>query len=63
MLKTFSDEEPRTEGPYRFNPALLEALFGARLERRLLVHTVYQGTLDEPAKALLSAWRKPGSAG
>ncbi len=60
LLKTFSDEEPRTEGPYRFNPALLDWLFGARLARRLLVRTVYQGTLAEPAKALFSAWRKPG---
>ena len=60
LLKTFSDEEPRTEGPHRFNPGLLDALFGGVLERRLLVRTVYQGTLEEQAKAWMSVWRKAG---
>ena len=59
LLKTYSDEEPRTEGPHRFNERLLDELFGARLARVLLVRTVYQGTLAEWAPALFSAWRKP----
>jgi SAM-dependent methyltransferase len=60
LLKTFSHAEPGTEGPHRFRPEDLDAIFGAHLARRLLVHTTYQGTLDEQAQALFSAWSRAG---
>jgi len=60
LLKTFSHAEPGTEGPHRFRPEDLDEVFGALFVRRLLVPTTYQGTLEEQAQALFSAWGRAG---
>ncbi len=57
FLKCFSVKQPGTEGPYRFAPADIRALFGPRFEVESLIDTVYQGTLEVLPQALFATLR------
>ncbi|WP_437569579.1 class I SAM-dependent methyltransferase [Sorangium sp. So ce542] len=57
FLKCFSALEPWTEGPYRFTPEEIRAIFGAEFELLSSEETVYQGTLDPLPRALFSVLR------
>jgi 2-polyprenyl-3-methyl-5-hydroxy-6-metoxy-1,4-benzoquinol methylase len=52
FLKCFSTLETMEEGPYRFTPEEIVALFGDRFLIQSIEHTVYYGTLDPFPKAL-----------
>lgn len=54
FLKTFSANQPGTEGPYRFTSDMIRALFGERFDVRSIDETVYQGTLTPLPIALFS---------
>jgi 2-polyprenyl-3-methyl-5-hydroxy-6-metoxy-1,4-benzoquinol methylase len=58
LLKCFSDEQPGTEGPHRFSPDGIRALFGPPLEVLSIERTVYQGTLDPLPRALFCEIRR-----
>ncbi|MGK3984609.1 class I SAM-dependent methyltransferase [Sorangium sp. So ce136] len=57
FLKCFSALEPFDQGPYRFTPEALREIFGADFEVLSSVETVYQGTLEQPPRALFSVLR------
>ncbi len=46
FLKTFSVNQPGTEGPHRFSPEMIRALFDERFEIQSIDETVYHGTLS-----------------
>jgi len=54
FLKCFSHKETMEEGPYRFTPGQIEALFGKDYRVCSIVETLFQGTLDPYPKALFS---------
>lgn len=58
FLKTFSKSEPREEGPYKFSPEDIRAIFGKNFVVEISKETVYQGTLKVLPKALFSVLRK-----
>jgi cyclopropane fatty-acyl-phospholipid synthase-like methyltransferase len=52
FLKCFSHLQPGTQGPNRFTPEQIHAIFGSRLRVHSVEQTVYQGTLDPLPQAL-----------
>jgi 2-polyprenyl-3-methyl-5-hydroxy-6-metoxy-1,4-benzoquinol methylase len=52
FLKTFSDEQPGTEGPHRFKAAEILEIFSGEFEIEKIEKTVYEGQLDPEPKAL-----------
>jgi SAM-dependent methyltransferase len=58
FLKCFSFEEPGTNGPRRYHPDQITALFSRDFEVVSVEPTVYQGTLDPWPKALFSVMRR-----
>lgn len=52
FLKCFSQLQPGTQGPHRFTPEQIHAIFGSRFQVRSVEETVYQGTLDPLPRAL-----------
>jgi cyclopropane fatty-acyl-phospholipid synthase-like methyltransferase len=60
FLKTFSHEQPGTQGPYRFTPEEIRSLFrgGDRFEVVEILDTIYQGQLDPSPKAIFSVIRR-----
>jgi cyclopropane fatty-acyl-phospholipid synthase-like methyltransferase len=58
LLKTFSQREPGAQGPYRFTPKTIAALFGDRFEIVSVDETDYQGQRQPWPKALFSSLRK-----
>jgi len=57
FLKTFSHEQPGTQGPHRFTPADLGAIFGESFTVVEILDTVYQGQLDPFPRALFASLR------
>jgi len=57
FLKVFSNKQPGTDGPHRFTPAQLRAVFGPRFDVVSIRNTVYQGTMEEFPKALFCVLR------
>jgi 2-polyprenyl-3-methyl-5-hydroxy-6-metoxy-1,4-benzoquinol methylase len=60
FLKCFSHRQPGTQGPHRFAPEQIHALFGNQLEVRSVTETVYQGTLDPLPRALFCTMQRAG---
>lgn len=58
FLKCFSHRQPGTQGPNRFRPEEIQAIFGSQLAVRSIVETVYQGTLDPLPRALFSVMQR-----
>jgi SAM-dependent methyltransferase len=58
FLKTFSHEQPGTEGPHRFTKEQIRDLFSDEFEIVSIHDTVYEGQLDPQPKALFSVLRK-----
>lgn len=54
LLKTFSANEPGDQGPFRFTPDMIRAVFEGPFEVRSIDETVYQGTRDPLPIALFS---------
>jgi cyclopropane fatty-acyl-phospholipid synthase-like methyltransferase len=52
FLKCFSHLQPGTEGPRRFKPEEIRAIFSGPLAVHSITETVYQGTLDPLPRAL-----------
>ena len=52
FLKCFSHLQPGTQGPHRFTPEQIGAVFGSQLQVQSIEETVYQGTLDPLPHAL-----------
>jgi len=52
FLKCFSHLQPGTQGPHRFTPEQIRAIFGSQLQVQSIEETVYQGTLDPLPHAL-----------
>jgi cyclopropane fatty-acyl-phospholipid synthase-like methyltransferase len=52
FLKCFSSLQPGTQGPHRFTPEQIWAIFSSQLQVRSIKETVYQGTLDPLPRAL-----------
>ena len=52
FLKCFSHLQPGTQGPHRFTPEQIRAIFGSQLQVQSIEETVYQGTLDPLPRAL-----------
>jgi cyclopropane fatty-acyl-phospholipid synthase-like methyltransferase len=60
FVKTFSHDQPGTQGPHRFSPDDLRGAFGARFDVVEILDTVYQGQLDPFPRALLAVFRRRG---
>lgn len=58
LLKTFSDKEPRTFGPYHFSPQELRELFDPGYEVLSIEDARFQGNLRAAPKALIAVFRK-----
>lgn len=58
IVKAFSDEEPREEGPYHFSPAELRGCFEERFDVLSIEDAVFHGTLPNPPAALIAAFRR-----
>jgi cyclopropane fatty-acyl-phospholipid synthase-like methyltransferase len=54
FLKTFSVNQPGTEGPNRFSPDMIRALFGEHFDVQSIDETVYHGTLSPLPIALFT---------
>ncbi len=52
FLKCFSQLQPGTQGPHRFTPEQIWAIFGGQLQVQSIEETVYQGTLDPLPRAV-----------
>ena len=52
FLKCFSHLQLGTQGPHRFTPEQIRAIFGSQLQVQSIEETVYQGTLDPLPGAL-----------
>jgi cyclopropane fatty-acyl-phospholipid synthase-like methyltransferase len=52
FLKCFSHLQPGTQGPSRFTPEQIRAIFDSQLQVQSIEETVYQGTLDPLPRAL-----------
>lgn len=57
FLKCFSVKQPGDEGPHRFAPEDIRAIFGDHFEVVSIDETVYQGTLAEFPRALFCVLR------
>jgi cyclopropane fatty-acyl-phospholipid synthase-like methyltransferase len=60
FLKCFSHLQPGEQGPHRFTPEQIQAIFGSRLQVLSVNQTVYQGTLDPLPRALFCTMRREG---
>jgi phosphatidylglycerol:prolipoprotein diacylglycerol transferase len=60
FLKTFSHEQPGTEGPHRFTKEQIRDVFSDDFEVVSIHDTVYEGQLEPAPKALFSVLRKKG---
>jgi hypothetical protein len=58
FLKCFSHLQPGTQGPHRFTPEQIRAIFSSQLQVRSVKETVYQGTLDPLPRALFCVMRR-----
>ena len=58
FLKCFSQRETREEGPYRFNPEQIQAIFTPPFKIHTVEESVYFGTLDPLPKALFCILEK-----
>jgi 2-polyprenyl-3-methyl-5-hydroxy-6-metoxy-1,4-benzoquinol methylase len=58
FLKCFSHLQPGTQGPNRFTPEELQAIFSSELTVRSITETVYQGTLDPLPRALFCVMQR-----
>jgi cyclopropane fatty-acyl-phospholipid synthase-like methyltransferase len=58
FLKCFSQLQPGTQGPNRFTPEQIRAIFGSQLTVRSVTETVYQGTLDPLPRALFGVMQR-----
>lgn len=58
LLKCFSHQEIREEGPYRFTPEEIQQIFAERFHVALAQQTVYHGTLNPLPKALFCILEK-----
>lgn len=58
FLKCFSVKETRPEGPYRFDPEAIAAIFQSRFQICSTEETVYHGTLDPLPQALFCILKK-----
>jgi cyclopropane fatty-acyl-phospholipid synthase-like methyltransferase len=58
FLKCFSHLQPGTQGPNRFRPEEIQAIFSRQLEVCSVTETVYQGTLDPLPRALFCVMRR-----
>ncbi len=58
FLKCFSHREAGDEGPYRFTPDEIRALFRKRFRVQSIAETVYQGNMEQFPKALFCVIRK-----
>jgi hypothetical protein len=45
-------------GPYRFTPDEVEEIFGGSFKVRSVEETIYQGTLEQPPRALFSVLQR-----
>lgn len=59
FLKTFSVNEPGEQGPHRFSPEQIRALFEGPFVVRSIDETVYHGTRDPLPIALFSVLARP----
>ena len=57
FLKCFSHLQPGTQGPHRFTPEQIRAIFGSQLQVQSIEETVYQGTLDPLPRALFCVFQ------
>ncbi|MGK4001190.1 class I SAM-dependent methyltransferase [Sorangium sp. So ce1036] len=57
FLKCFSTRQPGEQGPYKFSPGDIRAIFGERFEVLSIDESVYQGTLPELPRALFCVLR------
>ena len=60
FLKTFSSDQPGTEGPHRFTKEQIKDVFSDDFEVVSIDDTTYEGQLDPEPKALFSVLRKKG---
>jgi len=60
FLKTFSSDQPGTEGPHRFTKEQIKDVFSDDFEVVSVDDTTYEGQLDPEPKALFSVLRKKG---
>ncbi len=58
FLKAFSNQEPRQEGPYRFSAPELRSYFEKQFEVLSIGDAIFYGTLGDPPKALIAAFRR-----
>lgn len=58
FLKCFSHLQTGTQGPHRFTPAQIRAIFSSQLQVRSVTETVYQGTLDQLPRALFCVMQR-----
>jgi len=58
FLKTFSDKEPRDEGPYRLSPGELRAYFKEGFDALSIEDTVFSGTVSQAPRALFAVFRR-----
>ena len=58
FLKCCSHRQPGTQGPHRFTPEQILAIFSNQLQVRSVDETVYQGTLDPLPQALFCVLQK-----
>jgi 2-polyprenyl-3-methyl-5-hydroxy-6-metoxy-1,4-benzoquinol methylase len=58
FLKCFSHRQPGTQGPNRFTPAQIQAIFSRQFTVRSITDTVYQGTLDPLPRALFCVMQR-----
>jgi phosphatidylglycerol:prolipoprotein diacylglycerol transferase len=58
MLKTFSHEQPGTEGPHRFTEEEIRDVFGADFDIEKIEETVFEGQLEPEPKALFVPMQK-----
>jgi 2-polyprenyl-3-methyl-5-hydroxy-6-metoxy-1,4-benzoquinol methylase len=62
FLKCFSQLQPGTQGPHRFTPEQIRAIFGSQLQAQSIGETVYQGTLDPLPRALFCVFQHKETA-
>jgi 2-polyprenyl-3-methyl-5-hydroxy-6-metoxy-1,4-benzoquinol methylase len=60
FLKCFSHLQPGMQGPHRFTPDQIRALFSRQLQVHSITETVYQGTLDPLPRALFGVMQRAG---
>jgi cyclopropane fatty-acyl-phospholipid synthase-like methyltransferase len=58
FLKCFSHLQPGAQGPHRFTPEQIQAIFGRSLQVHSIAETVYQGTLDPLPRALFCVMQR-----